>query len=335
MPAATSSKVAGSPPPLPTRRYSRFHAVQPASGQVRGERARRGRVVRGLPEAAVDHDDDAAGVAVGSVEVRPLRRVVAVGEPLRVVHAVSSSGLSAQPASIPRPRPDQEAAGSTAAARARHVGTGAQSNRPCRPRLVSPRRRLPVEPPFLRRPGGPGRPARAAAAARRPPAAAGAEALAGGLPVGELGAVLLRDDGDHAVHQSGARAARSIRSRRWFGTDGDRGEVEGQLDAAVGGVHALPAGTRGAGEALASSASGTANARVTTRSSTVAPRRQTRSRKRSKTRAPNSSASTGHPLVDAVEERGEVEVGRAAAAARSRSSRCRAWPSACRRCRRA
>ena len=31
-----------------------------------------------------------------------------------------------------------------------------------------------------------------------------------------------------------------------------------------------------------------------------------------------------HPLVDAVEERGEVEVGRAAAAARSRSSACRA-----------
>ena len=29
MPAATSSRVAGTPPPLPTRRYSRFHVTQP------------------------------------------------------------------------------------------------------------------------------------------------------------------------------------------------------------------------------------------------------------------------------------------------------------------
>ena len=33
MPAATSSKVVGSPPPLPTRRYSRFQAVQPRAAR--------------------------------------------------------------------------------------------------------------------------------------------------------------------------------------------------------------------------------------------------------------------------------------------------------------
>ena len=80
MPAATSSRVAGSPPPLPTRRYSRFQVAQPARDQARGQRTSQRQVVRRLPEPAVDHDHHAARLAVGQRQLAELAGVVAVAE---------------------------------------------------------------------------------------------------------------------------------------------------------------------------------------------------------------------------------------------------------------
>ena len=57
--AATSSRVCGSPPPLPTRRYSMFHAAQPCSARLAASGRPSDEVVRRLPEAAVDDHDDA------------------------------------------------------------------------------------------------------------------------------------------------------------------------------------------------------------------------------------------------------------------------------------
>ena len=57
--------------PVPTRRYSRFHAAQPLLGQVGGQRAAEGEVVRRLPEAAVDHHDDPARACPSGRESSP------------------------------------------------------------------------------------------------------------------------------------------------------------------------------------------------------------------------------------------------------------------------
>jgi len=71
MAAATSSNVVGQPPPLPTRRYSMFHAAQPRSGQIfRAERARPPSAIpRRAPEAAVD-DDHHAGLSFSVRQVQ-------------------------------------------------------------------------------------------------------------------------------------------------------------------------------------------------------------------------------------------------------------------------
>ena len=74
--------------------------------------------------------------------------------------------------------------------------------------------------------------------------------LARGPAVGELGAVLAGRDGQHAVDQPRPEPRQhpllEVRRHR-----GRRGQVEGQLDPAVGGVDALPAGPRRAREAFA------------------------------------------------------------------------------------
>ena len=154
MPAATSSNVSGAPPPLPTRRYSRFQAVQPRSASDCRERPAQRRVVRRLPEAAVDDDHDAARLAAGAVELGVLLRAVAVGDPPTGLRAGFTGSSSPQAASTPSaPSAPRRRAGSAGAqAHVRPAQREAWPSRPCAARR--PRSRTGRRPPARRRRSG-------------------------------------------------------------------------------------------------------------------------------------------------------------------------------------
>ena len=76
--AATSSKVSGSAAAVADPAVLDVPRGPARVGERRGERLAEGAVVRRLPEPAVDHHDDAAGVARRAVELDELLRVVAV-----------------------------------------------------------------------------------------------------------------------------------------------------------------------------------------------------------------------------------------------------------------
>jgi hypothetical protein len=97
-----------------------------------------------------------------------------------------------------------------------------------------------LQAPLVGGPAGPGWDARARRRGDRVPEQVG-QPDAGGLPVGELAALLGRGYGEHAAGQAPGQAIERPGPRR-LREHGRMLHVEGELDAAVGGIDRLPAG---------------------------------------------------------------------------------------------
>ena len=229
-----------------------FQAAQPfsTSDAARGRPSERS--YSAFQKPAVDDHDDAAWSPVGERQLAELARVVAVLEPALAL-AFAGGGTSS---SLPHARQKR----TTGRAR------GAWVRRSMRMRGVRSRsvigfsRNDPGGPAWSRRgascPGSaapcpPAGPRRASGRGRRRGRVPedSRHPLARGPAVGELGAVLARGDGQHAVDEPGGEALEHALLQVRRHRPGGR-EVEGQLDPGVRGVDALTAGARRPREAF-------------------------------------------------------------------------------------